>query len=157
MECLFLSLRAILFVAPPHVWVLQSFLWHHVGGLDWMENDFSSCKVCLIVASNARWCAHVLPLYCTNFHLELQRFIFNGIMWIICCCHLELFYLWHHHTFRFCNLSCNALCEVWIGWNMTHSCNICIIVASHAFWCTHVSPSITQNFIWNCKDSFSVA
>jgi hypothetical protein len=105
-----------------------------------------NCNICLIVASHAFWHTHVSPLYYTKFHLELQRFIFSGIMQNVYCCHLGLFYLWHHHMFGFCNLFCDAMCEVWIGWKMTHSCNVHLIVASHALWHTHVLPLYCTNF-----------
>ncbi len=76
----------------------------------------------LIFASNALWCTHVSPIYWTFFHLKLQRFTFSSILWIIYCCHLVLFYLWYEHMLGFCNLFCNTMYEVWIGWTITNCC-----------------------------------
>ncbi len=55
-------------------------------------------------------------------------------------CHFVLFYLWHHHTSRFYNLSWNNMCDIWIVWTMTNGRNLRLIIASNALWCTHVSP-----------------
>jgi hypothetical protein len=48
-------------------------------------------NICLIVASHALWCTHVLPFYYTKSHLELQRLSPSGIMWNVYHYHLELF------------------------------------------------------------------
>ncbi len=93
-------------------WVLQPFrdavceAW-----IGWIVIDYRNLR--LIVANNVLWCAHVSSIYWTFYHLKLQRFTFSGIMQIIYCCHLALFYLWHHYIEGFCNLSCDTMCEVW--------------------------------------------
>ncbi len=127
------------------------YLWHHHTSaiydlswnimcdvwIGWTMSD--GCNLCLIVASNALWHAHVLPIYWTFSHLKLQRFILSGILQIVCCCHLALFYLWYHCTLGFCNLFCDVVCEVCIGWIMINCCNLRLIVANNALWCAHVS------------------
>ncbi len=93
----------------------------------------------LIVASNALWCTHVSPIYWRFFHLKLQKFTFSGMLLIIYYCHLALFYLWYHHMLGFCNLFCDNMCEVQIGWTMIDCCNFCLMVTSNVLWCAHVS------------------
>jgi hypothetical protein len=126
------------------------YLWHHHTSrfynlsldimchvwIGWTMSD--GCNLHLIVASNALWHAHVLPIYWTFSHLKLQRFTFSGILQIVCCCHLVLFYLWCHCMLGFCNLSCDAMYEAWIAWIMIDFCNLRLIVANNALWCTHV-------------------
>ncbi len=127
------------------------YLWHHLTmgfcnlfwnaicevWIGWIMTDGRNFR--LIVASNALWCAHVSPIYWTFFHLKLQRFTFNGILWIIYCCHLALFYLWYHHMLGICNLFCDTMCDIWIGWTMTDCRNLRLIVKSNVLWCAQVS------------------
>ncbi len=113
-------------------WNIMCDVW-----IGWTISD--GCNLHLIVASNALWHAHVLPIYWTFSHLKLQRFTFSSILQIVCCCHLVLFYLWYHHALGFCNLFCDAMCEAWIGWIMIDCRNLCLIVANNVLWCAHVS------------------
>ncbi len=83
--------------SPPHLAKvgLRHPCSYVVFSLDSHSNPLRSLgarhNVPLIVTSHALWHAHVSPLYCTNFHLELQTFIVSGIMWNVHCCHLGYF------------------------------------------------------------------
>jgi hypothetical protein len=112
---------------------------------------------CLIVASIVLWCAHVLLIYWTFFHLKLQRFTFSGILWIFYCCHLALFYLWYHHMLGFCNLFCNTMCEVWIRWTIIDCCNLPLIITSNVCGAPMCPPSIGHFATISCKISLLLA
>ncbi len=114
--------------------------WHTMCDIWSGWTMINGCNFLLIVASNVLWCKHVSPIYWTFSHLKLQRFTFTRILWIVCCCQLVVFYLWCHHMLGFCNLSCNTMCEVSIGWTMTDGPNLHLIVASNALWHAHVLP-----------------
>ncbi len=128
------------------------YLWHHHTSRFYNRSWHTMCDIwigwtmingCnfhLIVASNVLWCTHVSPIYWTFSHLKLQRFTFTGILWIVCCCQLAMFYLWCHRNLGFCNLYCDTMCEVLIGWTMFDRPNLHLIVASNALWHALVLP-----------------
>jgi hypothetical protein len=62
------------------------------------------------------------------------------------CCHLSSLCLSHHCMCRLFDLSCNAMCGLFIHPILTHSCYIHLITTYQMFWCIHMSLFYSKIF-----------